>query len=1474
MNVATARKGAGLPVLGEFKKPIQIQLGQLDTKFSCQPIVLEGLTHEFNLAGPFMKQYNIDQLHSRGALRVQGQRIPLIGQLGDLGPAEDAEAHIFTQGDCDVPPMTSKLIPAVVPAVKDGRVPAEGGLVQGSVHFMEATDLHPWRSVMASPSPSGALLVGIMNTTADTIRVPGGSDYGTIKLSTTPNDRYRYPWRICLLGKPESDGREAGGPTPAKPGLGEKPLHGGAELSNSQNAEPAELPTWMRGPTTRENAQQRLTFLMKKFKLRDSEPLRQSGMLKEAALLLLKHWDVFSFDGSFGHTHLLKHHIRLEPGTRPINQKYRPVNPTLEPDLKRQLDKWLDQGLIKPTNSPWNASLVAVPKKNGNIRWCLDYRALNAKTVNTTIPIGHIEDNLVRLSRSQVFSCIDGCGAFHVVELEEKDKEVTAFATPWGSYAWEVLPFGLCGGPSTYARLVQMVLAGIPSSVALPFLDDTCVHSKDVPSHLAALDQVLTANAKAGLKLQPDKCSFFRTEVQYLGHRITKEGISPMPEYIELVQKWPLPKNRHEVRVFLGKSGYYRKFVKDYAAIAKPLTDLLADNGQGDKDPIKVTPEILKSFETLKAKLLKPPILAYPRFDSPSPFILDTDWSCENRQVGATLSQVQDGKERVIAYAAKKLSKSQCAYSSCKGELSAAIIFMRHWSYYLKHRKFILRTDNTALKWIYSMEHPTGMMQRYLHTLANYQFDVQHRSGRSHGNADSASRAPHVTDTSGTDISMGEMMGSMGPTTSPEDPINPREDTGLQPRGAVELAPMWTPEFLQKEQREDPEMGPVFKAVEKQTPPSHQERDAGSAGMRLFYDLYDSLYLDEEGVLRLALTTASSLSYPEKKYVVVVPKSLHFTALKRVHDASGHVGRDETVRKAQRVLYFPNMSAVAMKVIHHCEPCQKSGGPPQPQKHSLHSHQEGLIFNKISMDHIGPLTPSHNGNRYILSVKCLFSRWVEAFPVKRADAQTVVEILEREIIPRWGLMESIHTDRHMSFRSDIMHDVAAALQIRLTTTPAYNPRSNPVERAHRDLAKGITSLTEGRPQDWEKVLPQVLFALRTAKCRSTGFAPFELVFGRHPSLPIEHIFGSPQPDRKKYRTYEDYAEAVRMRFTRAHAWARENLSAAVERQRRAYYKSRISYTPGDKVWLFTPRVKPGESTKWRQRWSGPWTVRRKINDVMYQLTPDPRWDRVGTEVVSIDRMKKFFDDEDPRGAPPDRDADLTMTGDEFAQNMDEEDDLWTYQADQAVAHQPDAPEPAAPPHPRQQPPAAHRPPPPPPAAVDRPPPPRPEDERPIRPLPRPPFPDDERPIRPAPANRQLPPYEPPPPPARGPRAQPRPQPRVEAERQRLRAEREQQRLRRQQQAAERDVRAAGREARARQPQPPARGRGTDHPRGRDAAHRPARHPHPDDGGGGDDAQQEAVAGGPGGHDEQPDDEDLGTNILEQQGSDDETWLHQ
>ena len=707
-TIGTAQQGASLAVLGRCRRPMYLQINGLQTKFKTFPVIIDRLTMPFNISAPFLHKHRFDQLHSKNKIKIQGHTIPLIASL-ESPTFEKLNLTAYTSNEQVIPPLSQTVVSLNVPDIKKGLCPSGDGFLTGSVSFMGKTDLHPLLDTLVRCKPDGSLLASVLNTTSDPIPLKRNMAYGSFRLAQFYDPQGQttssHPWRILTLAKVR------GGQTESSDTLNSS--------QNSNKTPKKDMPT-----------QKQLDDLITKFRLDSSPFLKDARKRYQAAMILFNNQKAFSFDGSFGKTTLIQHQIHTETQHKPINQKYRPVNPSLEKDLKEQIRKWSDHGIIEKSNSPWNFGLVAAPKKNGKIRWCVDYRALNKITTKDSHPIGNIDDNLARLSRSIIFSCIDGSGAYHVVQLDPQDKAKTAFATPWGSYQFTHMPFGLCNAPSTYARLVQMVLQGIPYHIALPYLDDTIVHSKTLDEHFRALDQVLKANIKAGLKLSPEKCFFFQDKVEYLGHVVSAEGIYPNPNYLKIVADWPVPNTRAKVRTFLGKTGYYRRFIKNYAKIAEPLLDKLSKTELKDHDEFTTTKIFQESFQQLKHALLHAPILAYPQFDSDEPFILDTDWSAENNAVGAVLSQKQGGLERVICYGAKRLTKTQASYSPTKGELAGVIIFMQKWKYFLQHRRFTLRTDHKALCWIQSMTEPTGMIQRWLDMLASFDFTVEHRPGQ------------------------------------------------------------------------------------------------------------------------------------------------------------------------------------------------------------------------------------------------------------------------------------------------------------------------------------------------------------------------------------------------------------------------------------------------------------------------------------------------------------------------------------------------------------------------------------------------------------------------------------------------------------------------------------------------------------------------------------------------------------------------
>jgi hypothetical protein len=458
---------------------------------------------------------------------------------------------------------------------------------------------------------------------------------------------------------------------------------------------------------------------------------RQTKILKS---LLCEFQHVFSKSPEdIGFTDKVKHVINTQDA-KPFKFAPRRQPLALAEAEKQEIESMLKRNIIEPSNSPWASPVTLVRKRDSNeIRFCVDYRQLNNVTVKDAYPLPRIDQCLESVAGNCWFSNLDIFSAFWQVPLDEGSKEKTAFTTKYGLYQFNRLPFGLSNSPATYERLMDDVLKGLLWEECLVFLDDTIIPSKTFEEGIDRLRHVLQRFSDANLKLKTKKCNLFKKEIKFLGHIVSEKGIATDPAKIEAVQDWPVPKSAKEVKSFIGLCTYYRKFVYKFAEIAGPLHRLSEKNVK-----FEWTMECQAAFDTLKEKLTSTPILSYPLPDTP--FIVDTDAS--NTALGAVLSQVQDGKERPIAYLSKSLTQSERNYCVTRRELLAVVFALRKFHCYIFGQQIQIRTDNAAVSWMKNLKNPSGQTARWLQEIENYDLDVIHRPGIRNSNADALSRKP------------------------------------------------------------------------------------------------------------------------------------------------------------------------------------------------------------------------------------------------------------------------------------------------------------------------------------------------------------------------------------------------------------------------------------------------------------------------------------------------------------------------------------------------------------------------------------------------------------------------------------------------------------------------------------------------------------------------------------------------------------
>ena len=392
-------------------------------------------------------------------------------------------------------------------------------------------------------------------------------------------------------------------------------------------------------PTT-----ERIEKLFSKLNLSGADQWEETDRL-ELKRIFTKYHHIFALeDTELGRTDMVKHTIRLNDPI-PFRERYRRIPPHQYDEVKNHLKEMLEIGAIRKSQSPWASAVVLVRKKDGALRFCINLRKLNARTIKDAQTLPRIEDSLDSLNGAMIFSSLDLKSGYWQVELDEDSIPYTAFTVgPLGFYECLRMPFGLTNAPATFQRLMENCLGDLHLNWCIIYLDDIIVYSKTPKEHLKRLEAVFEKISKAGLKLKPNKCEFFKSEITYLGHVVSNKGIATDPKKIRAIQQWPRPTTVTEVRRFTGLTNYYRKFVHGYARVARPLHDLVSGkNAKKKRSVVEWTEDCEKSFDQLKQLCSNTPVLAYP--DYKQKFKLYTDASKSG--LGAVLTQIkEDGLER------------------------------------------------------------------------------------------------------------------------------------------------------------------------------------------------------------------------------------------------------------------------------------------------------------------------------------------------------------------------------------------------------------------------------------------------------------------------------------------------------------------------------------------------------------------------------------------------------------------------------------------------------------------------------------------------------------------------------------------------------------------------------------------------------------------------------------------------------------
>ena len=460
----------------------------------------------------------------------------------------------------------------------------------------------------------------------------------------------------------------------------------------------------------------------------DEIQVEHAGLARELKDLVKEFDSVFPSKVPDGlpHRRNISHAIPLHPRAKPVAQRGRRLSYAQEQEMCSQVKGLRDKGWIDPSSSPWGSPILFVKKKDGGMRMCVDYRAVNKLTVRNSYPLPRIDDMLDKLSGSSIFTCLDLQQAYHQVRLDEEDVPKTAFTTPLGLFEYKVLPFGLSNAPSTFQALMNSVLGPELRHCCLVYLDDIIVFSKTPEEHLAHLRSVLQRLREAKLYCKLSKCEF--GQVKFLGHIVSGAGIQPDGDKVRLVREWPLPTDVKTCIQFVGLAQYFRKFIMGFASMIVPLTALFKDGAV-----FEWTPACQEAFDRVKEALTTAPCLKLPDDDSPFTIVCD---AC-GYGIGAVLLQ----QHRPVAFEGRKLTPTEYKWGAVEQEMLSVVYHLEKWRCYLEGRHFTVVTDHKPNTWFDSMKVLTPRLCRWYERIRSYDFDWEYRPGRINV-ADPLSRHP------------------------------------------------------------------------------------------------------------------------------------------------------------------------------------------------------------------------------------------------------------------------------------------------------------------------------------------------------------------------------------------------------------------------------------------------------------------------------------------------------------------------------------------------------------------------------------------------------------------------------------------------------------------------------------------------------------------------------------------------------------
>ena len=931
-----------------------------------------------------------------------------------------------------------------------------------------------------------------------------------------------------------------------------------------------------------------------------------SDQISQVKALIHQYRDIFSeHDDDIGCTDLMQQTIELDTQV-PIRAKYRNIPLAQRAAAEREVKRLLDLGVIQLSESPYHSPSFLLKKPNGNgWRILTDFRQINKHVIRNYQCIPSLEMMSACWKGCKLYSKMDFTKGYYQANLDPRCSRITATCIP-GVAFFEYLksPLGLSSSPGFFQSLVQRIMMGIKSCVC--YLDDVLTGSKTFEGMLDNLRQIFDRIVTSKMLLSPKKVELFQKELKFLGVRLGEKGLSACPDKVAAIQDMLPPKNARGIKTFLGMTGFFRKFCRNYAKIAAPLTALLKKDvpfewGQPQQD----------AFDELKRVLSESPTLLHPALDKK--FTLITDSS--SYAIGSILCQ-RDEREQLhpVAFASKVLTDAEQKWSIVQKELFSLKYFCEKFRTYLINQDFDVYVDNSALLHLDTFKHSDNKrLWRWFETLQNYRFKVYLKPSKENP-SDAPSRLVQRNDPNITCL-----------PENAECSINTFKEVQDEHVKIYNVEGKLVPdndESIRTAQLGDNTIAKVLQWISSGSRP--QSSRELSPDEKTYFNSYHRLSV-KNGLLYRSWEPLNCSS--TNKQLLCIPHVLQNDIIDICHSIplSGHYGKEKTFAKLTSRFYFPKMRQKLELFIDNCELCIKKAQNKKNPKAPLQPFVATYPNDVLQIDIIENL-PSSNGYHAILTMIDRYTMYAEAVPLRNTKVETIARAVLNEYISRHGIPTAVYSDRGGNVHTaDLIQALYRIMKIDKFATTARRPQGNGgCERFNGTLKRLLWAYCQENPKNWVNCLDQVLFAYRTTVHSSTNYSPFFLRYGTHPRLPVDVITGT-LPHELVDKPHCQYARDLFYKLHDVYEFVRKHLNAKqVSMKKRWDRNAHVKhYNVNDWVYVWKPAPPKCDFRKFYDHYKGPFKITAKVTDYTYKIElHEGKFDIVHTEKLRAAKPPK------------------------------------------------------------------------------------------------------------------------------------------------------------------------------------------------------------------------------------------------------------